>query len=728
MLLLSGLVSGRAGAQSGEVAAVPNPQGNGSAAADYGVEDIVVTAQKRSERLQDVPIAVAAVTAAQAAERGVLNTMDLRIAVPGLEFNKTVNEGNIFLRGVGTNLYGPNTEQTVAMYVDGIYLASPQASLFSFNNVQQIEVLKGPQGTLFGRNTTGGVVHIITRDPSFTPALDLNVGYANYDTKSASLYATAGVSETIAANIAVNYADQGKGYGRNLTTGAKTYIQADDNFGVRGKLLFTPTESTKILLTGEYDHSVNTDAYRVIDGVVGPDGVLSNFGRYDVRGNLSELQRTNVSAVSLRIEQEVGPLRLVSLTAYRDVDAKSVLDQDETPQIYADDLLSSKTKSFSQELQLQSDSAAKIKWVLGAYYYAAKSGFVPADINLGVNATPGDPSSYVYLGHAIFDDHQKTKSYAAFGQATTEILDKTNLTLGLRYTSEDQTFIVDRFSLFGAEIPVPTAKQNFKKLTWRAALDHHFAQDVLGYLSYNRGFKSGGFNLLRPFDAPYKPEQLDAYEVGLKTQLFDRHLRLNLAAFYYDYREIQMQVPVAGATVVVNGPKAEVKGVELDFEARVTEALTLSGGATYLDSKYTKFPVGPVIDSQGNQTDCNVPPNNPVCDLTGNATTSAPKFVVNMTIDYAIDTNFGSLHPSVTGQYNDGYFYYPDNRLRQPSYVLINAALTWTSLDEKYSVRLWGRNLTDKLYYLGRSEQGGLSDAERVAGPRTYGVTLSAHF
>jgi iron complex outermembrane receptor protein len=206
--------------------------------------EITVTAQKRAERAQDVPISDSTVSAAEAQSRGITDTTSLQMAVPGLVIDHTANEGNIFIRGVGTNLFGPSSEQTVATYVDNVYMPSPETNLFSFNNIDRVEVLKGPQGTLFGRNTTGGVVQIITKDPSTTFGGDVSVGYANYDTVTSQGYVTGGLLPDLAADIAVMYENQGIGWGHNFTTDRENGIEAKNNYALRSKWKFTPSDAT----------------------------------------------------------------------------------------------------------------------------------------------------------------------------------------------------------------------------------------------------------------------------------------------------------------------------------------------------------------------------------------------------------------------------------------------------------------------------------------------------
>jgi iron complex outermembrane receptor protein len=665
------------------------------------LQEVVVTAQKRTERLQDVPLSDSVVSAADAAARGITDVNDLQMAVPGLVVNHTANEGNIFIRGVGTNLFGPSSEQTVAMYVDGVYMPSPEANLFDFNNIDRVEVLKGPQGTLFGRNTTGGVVQIITKDPTQALGADVSVGYANFDTVTAQGYLTGGLTDSLATDLAVMYANQGTGWGTNFTTGMENGIQAKNSYALRNKWKFTPSDSTTVKLLLDYSRQYSKFDYQLVPGVISPvDGVSTYPGPYNALGDLRDYELVKAKGASLQIEQDAGAVGITNILAYRHTEVGYLLDQDDTPVVAADLMLPSLAHNWSEELQIHSRKDSKIQWLVGGFYYDAYAAYTPVDINLG--------AVQIY-------DYQKTRSAAGFGQATAPLIFDTNLTLGVRYTSEQQEFQGTTY-VGGTDLGTFPSEQSFSKVTWRAALDHHFTEDVMGYVSANRGFKSGGYNMIVVAGTDsFLPETLDAYEIGAKTEWFQHRLRVNAAAFLYNYTNIQIEVPIAGGTTTVNGPKARIKGAEADVQAEPAPGLILTAGLTYLDGKYTDYPDALSIGPEGDST---------TVDATGNRTVASPKLTGNTSASYLIKTLHGNFQPTVNFSYNDGFYFYADNRLEQPSYWLLNASLTWYLPNNRFSVQAWGKNLNDRVYYEGRSEQGGLGDAQRQAAPRTYGVTL----
>jgi iron complex outermembrane receptor protein len=667
--------------------------------------EITVTAQKRVERAQDVPISDSTVSASEALSRGITDTTSLQMAVPGLVIDHTANEGNIFIRGVGTNLFGPSSEQTVAVYVDGVYMPSPEANLFSFNNIDRVEVLKGPQGTLFGRNTTGGVVQIITKDPSTTFGGDMSVGYANYDTVTSQGYVTGGVLPDLAADLAVMYENQGIGWGHNFTTDRENGIEAKNNYAVRSKWKFTPSDATTIRLILDYSRQYSNYAYQVVPGVHSAvDPSITYPGPYNALGDLNDFELEREKGASLQLDQDAQFFRIVNILSYRHTEVGYFLDQDDTPVVAADLNLPSIAHDWTEELQIHSLDSSRIKWLLGGFFYDAYAAYTPVNIDDGA---------------VVISDYQKTRSPAGFGQATIPLIADTNFTAGVRYTSEHQSFSGTTY-LGGTDLGAFPSSQTFSKTTWRFAFDHHFTSDVMAYLSADRGFKSGGYNMITVAGTDsFLPETLDAYELGIKSEMLDHRVRVNAAAFWYNYTNIQIEVPITGGTTTVNGPKARIKGLEGQIDAKPIEALTLSAGVTVLDGKYTQYPNALSIGSEGQSS---------VVDATGHYIVGAPKATGNLSAAYLIRLPTGKLEPNVSARYDDGYFFYADNRLSQPSYTVVNATLTWYSLDDRWNVQAWGKNLNNALYYEGRSEQGGLGDAQRQAPPRTYGVTFRMKF
>jgi iron complex outermembrane receptor protein len=261
--------------------------------------------------------------------------------------------------------------------------------------------------------------------------------------------------------------------------------------------------------------------------------------------------------------------------------------------------------------------------------------------------------------------------------------------------------------------------QSFNKLTWRVALDHNFSSDILGYVSYNRGIKSGGFNMINAGTPGYRPEVLDAYETGLKMQLFDHKVRFNVAAFIYTYKDIQVfNITGGGAVLTTNAAAARIHGIDADLAIKASRYFTISAGLGWLDGKYTNFPNATFTPSSpllGGQT---------VVNATGNQLIYAPKVSGNLALDYRIPSSFGEFAVNGSMSFRDKVFVSAANRLFIPAYAVVNGTLGWTSSDKRFGVQVWARNLLNKNYYLNRTEQA-LGDIQFLAPPRTVGVTLS---
>ncbi|MDB5703257.1 MAG: TonB-dependent receptor [Sphingomonas bacterium] len=682
--------------------------------------DIVVTAQRTSQSLQRVPIAVTAVTAGDLASRQVTSSLNLDTAVPNLTLTENGVSVTPFLRGVGSNQSNPNDEASVATYIDGVYIPSVTGNIFKFNNVERIEVLKGPQGTLFGRNATGGVIQIITRDPTQTPLVDASIGYGTYNTLEAQAYVSAGLGSNLAADIAFSLDRNGDGYGKDIHRNADIFLH--NQVAVRSKILWTPGANTEIRLTGDYSrlHSTGTD-YQLAPGVVGADGVTSYPGVRKTNTDFANKGDNEVYGFSLRVDQDLSFARFVSISGYRHVVGDFHLDQDATPTPIVQATINQFAESFSQEIQLLSPKDSKIDWLVGGYFFDAKYAYNPLRI-AGFAAAP--------LPYVDLFGSQKTKSYSAYGQATVPIFADTKLTAGLRYTYETQD--TDGYTESGGVVfphapialcPGATTNcpqsQSIRKLTWRAALDHNFSSDILGYLSYNRGIKSGGFNMINAGTPGYRPEVLDSYEAGLKTQFLDNRVRFNVAAFIYDYKDIQVfNITGGGAVLTTNAAAARVHGVDADLAIKASRYFTISAGFGWLDGKYTNFPNATFTPSSpllGGQS---------VVNATGNDMIYAPRTSGNLSLDYRIPTSIGEFGLNATGSYRDKVFVSAANRLFIPAYAVVNTTLGWTSSDKRYGVQLWVRNLFDKDYYLNRTEQA-LGDIQFLAPPRTVGVTVS---
>ena len=692
-----------------------------------GNDEIIVTAQRRSERLSDVPIAVSAFNANQLATFGVNSTIDLAIVTPGMQFGTQAAYGQPFLRGIGTTATGPGVESPVALYVDGVYYGAMIGSVMTLNNVEQIEVLKGPQGTLFGRNATGGLIQITTKDPSQQPAGSITAGYGNYRTGTTDIYLTGGVASTLAGDVAVHFQDQGKGFGTNLFTGNEVNKTLD--LAVRSKWLWTPSAATTVRLSVDYQHQKFRQAYVPAPGTKPPGDSPYTGDPQGLNGIFDPDGRLDQGGISLQIKHSFGSAELISTSAYRASKVFVKFDGGLTrdPRSVLNLQIFEKHTQLTQELQLNSTGAGDFQWSTGLYLFHAYGKSDPLVITtLGAFGPAPDGLNNIY----VFSK-QKTDSIAIYGQTTVALLPATNLTTGVRFTTERRQFEIgetlETFTGARSVVPAEQAKKTFSKMTWRLALDTRLSPNAMIYGSYNRGFKAGGFNDYLTPPRSYQPETLDAYEVGAKTDFLSKRLHLNAALFFYDYKNIQTVEYPLGVEIIRNAARARLYGVDIDAQASLGQQLTLTAGLEYLHDRFTSFPDATIaIPLPGGGTGFTRG------DVAGRRLGLAPDYTLSASLIYKLPTTifpqrWGTASASATWNHNAGFFAEPENRLQQPAYNLLNAEISWTLHDKLTSLIVWGNNLTQATYAVALASQD-TGDFAIYAPPRTYGFKIERRF
>lgn len=717
--------------------------------AEGGLAEIVVTAQHRAENQQDVPISITAITADTLGSSGISATSDLSQVVPAVQMTRIGPSGLFFVRGVGTTNAAAGEEGANAFYVDGVYIPDLAGTVNNFNNIERVEVLKGPQGTLFGRNASGGLIHIITRDPSADETIVTGkVGYANFETVSGQLYLSTPLTDNLAIDLAVMGQNQGKGWGRNLTRDVE--IKKDDHWGARSKAVLRLGD-VKVSLGGDYYRSKDDTilAWRIDESNLGTGGTVPPTG-YDTTANFLSLTNIETWGTNLSVEADLGFATLNSISAIRGTRNATYFDVDGGPLPLIEFDYVSKTRSYQQELRLASATAGPLSWQLGLFYLHMKA----------TNFQMQRGSAFAArarLGQDI-DGQIVTDSYAAFGELTYALTPTTHVTGGLRYTRDEREFegVEQPYSLAGVPLalisyPRPGIDQfaptlNNGNLTYRIAVRQEVNDNVNVYASLNRGFKSGSYNLQSFANPPTKPQFITAYEAGLKSELFDRRLRLNVAIYHYDISDYQVRSRLDGTTVLLNAAKVKVDGVDVDFEAAPVERLRVFGGMTFLRSKFDDFEAG--LYYYPSPATCTVPKpgaagpgvvpgrtSGPVTggltecygDTSGNHTPLAPKFTASLGATYTLPLqNDGQLQFTAQYSYNSGFYYETENRLRQDGYGILNGSIEYR-INERWGVELWGRNLTDTRYFALRSSSSTGAYASYAA-PRTYGIDIKFDF
>jgi iron complex outermembrane recepter protein len=399
----------------------------------------------------------------------------------------------------------------------------------------------------------------------------------------------------------------------------------------------------------------------------------------------------------------------VSISAYMVTDATQRSDVDQSPidRLHVESL--DRTRSFSQEVQLQSQPESPVQWVAGVYYFNANAGNIPQRQAGTLIGTYRDIWGI-----------QKTESYSAFGQTTFPVFDdKTKLTLGLRYTADDKSFN-GRIVTPAGVTATRSDSHEWNNLTYRVSLDRQLTDQTLGYASVSTGFKSGVYNVVSITAPPVAPEHLTDYEVGLKSELLDRRLRLNTAAFYYDYKDIQLLRQLGPTTLIQNAANAQLYGVETEATAALTGGLSLNFGLSLMKNKYKNFK-----NAVANTPGANGLGVTRFFDASGNKLQRAPGTTINLGIDYSWRSSVGDFGAGLNAYHNGGFFWDPENRLEQKAYTLTDANLRWHSGTSGFQVQLWARNIFDKQYYSYVTSSSGSPDTGAPGAPRTYGVTFA---
>ena len=689
---------------------------------------IVVTAQRRPERAEDVPISLTtqsgeALEAMQATEMATLGKV-----VPSLVMMRTGSFTQPYLRGVGKRST-LGVENSVATYIDGVYLASSMSALLDLRGIERVEVLNGPQGTLFGRNATGGVIQIVTRDPAPGEAGEaaLHAGTHGYLRGDLSL---TGGDERLAGNLALSLSRNG-GYGTNLYTGRTSQGEIDHSLAARSKWVWRPAAAVKLTLSGDYQ-DIDQDFSTVpVEGYV-PIGQPRVQGFRDLDQDSPARYRFQYGGLSLKADAEVGNLGLMSLTAIRGLDAGYSVDLDQGPSpLFAASVVAEQDQ-LSQEFQLHSAASARLQWLAGLYFIRIVERYDPTTFSYG-----GSYSARIGgRTHQALFSSGTASSYAAYGQGTLPLGNRTNLTLGLRYTIEERSVRANGQQSYAsppllrpiAGLPLsgqaPFSNQDtFSKLTWRASLDRHLSDEVMGYLAVSRGFQSGGWNLQTPQVAPFGPETLDDFEAGVKFADRAQRVRANLNVFYYDYRDVQVSAITPLGNATVNAASAEAYGLELQLDARPDDRTELTAGLAWLESRFSHFPNASCINYAAT-TPVPYPPM--ACDVAGNRLPFAP----------ALKGNFGASHEALLGRagalllsgnlaYNSGYFAEPDNVVRQDAYATVDASAEWRPRGDALSLRLWVTNLTDARYFNSVVSFPTAGVLQSPAAPRRAGVSIS---
>jgi len=681
---------------------------------DSALEDIIVTAQRRAERLQDVPISVTALTPDGLAAAGVTSTADLGMVTPGLRMDATGNNVQPTIRGITTTLAQNSSESAVAIYEDGVYQQSLSNAAFELADVQQIEVLKGPQGTLFGRNATGGAILIQTLQPSLTDVVgQTSVSYGNFNDLIASGYISVPIDNDKVAASLTGYVHHDSGWKTNLLDNGQGSGYTEDL--VRGKIRFEPWDGADFVLTGIWDKIDDEESLAFtnylgnnIDRVLDPASAPFIASRpYQFSSNTAQVATKLQQQVSLHGDIVIGPGSLSTTTAYVHTDQLDTFDPTNGPVPTGNIESLSHIHNFEQEFVYTTDQLGRFRGTAGLFYYSLRAPQV-SNVN--------NYSSGLYYT----DD---TDAYAAFGELTYDITDRFSVIGGVRLNTET----AHSFTGSSMNTPVPPSLTLLGRHTWtaatpRASLIYKATDRTNVYFTYSQGFKSGAFNSSANQPTPVNPEKVNAYEFGVKSNEFQR-LSLNAAAFYYDYNNLQVssyqQINGVIEQILANAANAKIFGSEINAVWKTNDNFNLTFGGTYLHARYSSFP-NAIIDVPtglgGNMVETR--------NDSGTTMIRSPTLSANLTATYIKNTDLGTFDVSGTYFYSTKVYFELGDRVVQPGYGLLNANFGWKpSSDSKFRVGLWGKNLTNKAYI---TETVITQDYDAVdyGRPRTAGVEV----
>lgn len=734
--------------------AAPADSGDAMSAGTSGepLQEIVVTAQRRSENLQQVPLSVTVLAAENLTPNVIQNASDLTLAVPGLLYGRSTNFNQPSIRGIGTRNAASGDEPNVATYIDGVYQADSIGTPYELANVQDIEVLKGPQGTLYGRNATGGAILITTRAPTFDWHGGLSASYERFDDHRISGFLSGPIiGDKVAASLsAVTYGDHGYVHNTYLndTTGQSNGTAA------RAKILYRPSADLSFQLNGFYSNSSNNvlTAGYMLDGnntaralagspAFNPSGLplssLITDQPYTTANAFNPVAHTRQSFVDAHVNWDFDWATLSGLVSEDLTITSNRSLTDVSPLALSMIQYTSFNHNYNQELVLASPSRGRLTWLAGVTGFEANDTFpLLSTPKVKISPTTAVPFPVnIYYG-------EDTRSAAAFGEVTWEAIDNLFATAGLRYSW-------DRKSAFNQTLKAPRvqASSDFHNLSPRAVVRYEINPGADVYVSYAQGYKSGGFNATSAAavvtssgtSAAVRPETVDAFEAGLKSRI-GRNVQVNLAAFHYSYKNLQVSAaetdPVthASLTILQNAGASTINGFEASAIAQLTKGFSVNASTEVLHAVIDNFPNASLPIPITNLAKCvagGIPTRtgNVSCtvDVSGKDMIRAPRYTFSLGASYDTELAGGDLKVAADAFYSDKYFANLDNSVEQPTYKVVNASVTWHAPDHHTYFSVYGKNLTDQVYMVGALVSN-YGTALQAAKPRTFGGTIGYDF
>ncbi len=696
--------------------------------------EIVVTAAKRSENVQSVPISVTAIGGDMLAKSRISSVDSLVTKVANLQLTSIVGDNTpIFaLRGVSMSDYSLNQSSPVATYYDEVYKGNFAFLGVAMYDLERVEVLRGPQGTLYGKNTTGGAVNIISREAKLGETSGyLNAGYGNYNRFEANGAVNVPLGEKAALRVAGTFA-RADGWFKNVEPGMPD-LASTREYAFRGTLKAEPVDGLTFVLRAStsFQHPQNYGIYAQPEAVNRP-----GLSRREIASDVSTRRRARTTSVALTTNVDLSDaIALTSITSYDKGTLFFREDTDGTATKLLEIPYYDKASQFAQDLRLTSDTGGPFDFILGVYFNREKvfnrTAFeIATDVDVNADGTIDAQDCADGLPLACKVQNQFTqvkKSVAVYSDLKYKISEAVTLRGGLRYTHDtgrQNGFISQALGVDDSVVAtlIPLSDLRFKKdnFSGKIGLDYKLAGGNLLYASVSRGYRAPSFNAQAFFDpselSVAKAEQVTSYEVGAKTQFWDRRITLNVAGFYYGYKNQQFinVDPSSAAQTLLNIPKSRIFGGEAELTVRAADMLTVRAGLGVLSAKIKQGTVSGV-------------------DVGGNRLSNAPSLTLNSGIDWTVvEGGFGSfsVHPEVAYQSSQYFEVVNIPRLKQKGYALLSGHIDWESANGRFNASLWAKNLTQKFYFTSRVDllAGFGFDYNHIGNPRTYGVTVGAKF
>lgn len=696
-----------------------------------GVQDIIVTALKRSESIQDVPATIAAFSQQDVETRQINGLTDLISLVPSMQVGYTYGSNSLALRGISTNLTSGFEDPSVAVHVNGVYQARSHALNLALMDLERVEVLSGPQGTLYGRNATGGVINYILRRPTDEMEAEITGKIGNYESYGLKGHISGPISDTVGFRISGLWDNRDKGFIKNVLPGAsKSSFHEEKIVGIRGVLAFQPTDTLQIDLEGSFASTRSSFQPTALGPSLNATRAAQMAGQtFEPRKVAAKFPGRNDSkdySASATIRWDVSDdVKLTSISAYKKYKNNMDLDLESSPGDLQDVFNQYHSDTYTQELNLNTVMFDdRLNSVFGIFYFH--------DNAFGATQIFGNPFGGPYAKFFDTDNFLKSRSISFFTDQTLNVTDRLRLLGGVRYNEDKKKTTNRRIPNCLAEI---FKDQKFTAWTPKAGLQYDVTDNIMAYGNYQKGFKAGGV-ALGTCGNDFEPESIKGFEVGLKTQLFDNRVRFNIAGYWYKYGNIQVQktLGTAGGFTVQNAAESKIKGIEASLDAEIVDRLQLSISGMVQSAKYTDFvncnnraflgacsaaDPRPVTDPTRNQ------------DLSGNWLNRAAPYSLNVGLQYTADVAGGELVLRGESYWSgkDGYSEFDAPLLTQSAYSVQNAYLTYTPESEKFTLRLFAKNIANKDYYATAYFNGFTAQDQAVwAEPRTFGAEASYRF